>query len=313
MFLAWLSYPKTFYILVTMMVIVSTLIAGLSLIYSVQKEKKTEKRFQLFLNDPSIENENFLLMIIPKMKIPLIRKLAQELRENQDIHNRQKMQLAEYELYIEEWVHEIKKPLSLQTLVLDNRVDEMSSTVQQRFTHARNEIQSDIEKILYFSRLNAAHKDYHFESLDLMKLCKEAIEGNKSILEESHFTVHYSGENIFAVSDRKSLYFILNQLIHNSTNYVDNEKPRLSFNIQIDKNIILTICDNGPGIPSEDLPFIFDKGFTGGKEKATGIGLHLVKRVADDLAIELAVESQLLTGFCIELVFPKIDKANNAN
>jgi len=313
MFLAWLSYPKTFSVLVIMMVIVSISIAGLLITYSFQKEKELEKRFRLFLNDPSKENEAFLLMIFPKMKSPLVKKMAQILREDQDIHNKQKMQLAEYESYIEEWVHEIKKPLSLQTLVLDNRADEMSPTVQRRFTHARNEIQSDIEKILYFSRLNAAHKDYHFEYLDLMELCKEAIEENKSILEESQFTIHYSGESLFAISDRKSLLFILSQLIHNSTNYVVNEKPKLSFNLQKDKEVILTICDNGHGIPAENLPFIFDKGFTGGKEKATGIGLHLVKKVADDLAIELRTESQLLSGFCIELVFPKIKETNHTN
>ncbi|NMA24652.1 MAG: sensor histidine kinase, partial [Clostridiales bacterium] len=74
--------------------------------------------------------------------------------------------------------------------------------------------------------------------------------------------------------------------------------------------IILSVSDNGPGIPSSDLPFIFDKGFTGDKgsylSRSTGMGLFLVQKMAHDLAIELNVESSPGSGMTLSLVFPKV-------
>ena len=71
--------------------------------------------------------------------------------------------------------------------------------------------------------------------------------------------------------------------------------------------------DNGNGVPAEDLPFIFDKGFTGyhpDRQKATGMGLYLVRKYASALNIDVRTETSLLNrfGFGIELVFPVVVK-----
>ena len=55
--------------------------------------------------------------------------LGQHLRTQQEYINEQKITVTDYQHYMENWVHEIKKPLSLMTLLLDNRKDEMSHLV----------------------------------------------------------------------------------------------------------------------------------------------------------------------------------------
>lgn len=72
----------------------------------------------------------------------------------------------------------------------------------------------------------------------------------------------------------------------------------------------MIIANNGPGVSPEDLPFIFDKGFTGsnpGRQKASGLGLYFVREYARRLAIEIKLpEPELKTSFAIELVFPVV-------
>ncbi|GAB6172184.1 MAG: ATP-binding protein [Ruminiclostridium sp.] len=74
--------------------------------------------------------------------------------------------------------------------------------------------------------------------------------------------------------------------------------------------IILNISDNGPGVPSADLPFIFDKGFTGEggnyPGRATGMGLFLVRKMAQDLAIDIDAKSEPSLGLTISLIFPRV-------
>lgn len=89
--------------------------------------------------------------------------------------------------------------------------------------------------------------------------------------------------------------------------------PKLKFEVvhdEINDQIILHMSDNGPGVSAEDLLFIFDKGFTGGRgtytRRATGMGLFLVSKMADDLAIELGAKSALDLELTISLIFPQV-------
>lgn len=73
---------------------------------------------------------------------------------------------------------------------------------------------------------------------------------------------------------------------------------------------VLSVEDNGIGVKKYDLPYIFQKGFTGdftdSRKKATGIGLYLVKKMADDLNLRLEAASQWGKGFKIVIFFPKL-------
>lgn len=306
-YLAWLAYPETFGVLVGLMVGVSLAVAVIPIALTKHQEKKITTALQAFLVEPDIEHEETLRHLLPKQQVKMMTQLGQQLRQKEDLLTQQTIQVDDYERYIEEWVHEIKKPLSLLTLVLDNRQDEMSSTVQRRVTHSRNAIQSHVEKILYFSRLRTTHRDYLFETLDLREVCQEAVADHQSILEEADMSIHWQGDSQIVVSDRKSLLFILSQILHNSTTYTIRENPQLYLTLEkIGEAVRLTLQDNGPGIPQEDLPFVFDKGFTGGKEQATGMGLFIANRLAADLNVNLKATSLGSEGFCLSLTFPQI-------
>lgn len=134
------------------------------------------------------------------------------------------------------------------TLLLDNRKDEMSPLVHTRMLYVRDHTRQDIEQILYFSRLGATHKDYFFEPLSILEICREAVEDNLTLLEEAGFSVEYTENDAQVISDKKGLMFILGQIISNSVKYTgNNPAPRLLFSIADsadNEQISLSMKDN---------------------------------------------------------------------
>ncbi|WMJ81503.1 sensor histidine kinase [Clostridium sp. MB40-C1] len=314
-FLAWLAYPETFKVLVGLMIIFTLAMIWVSVFIIIRKQKIVEEAFQNFLLEANETNEEILCHVSPKNHWAFIHRVGNVIRSYQSELNDQVIELGDYENYIEGWVHEIKKPLSLMTLVLDNRIDEMSPLVRQRMLHIRDQMLGDVEQILYFARLGAIHKDYIFDSIKLLAFCKQTIEDHQTLLDESSFQIQFIGEEMEVFSDPKGLAFILEQIITNSTKHISQNQdiPILKFETLYDKvrdKVILNISDNGSGVSEEDLPFIFDKGFTGSRgtytRQATGMGLFLVSKMAYDLAIQLDAKSELGSGLIISLIFPNV-------
>ena len=103
------------------------------------------------------------------------------------------------------------------------------------------------------------------------------------------------------------LGFILEQLLSNSVKYTRTGGVRIYM-----ENAALVVEDTGIGIRKEDLPRIFEKGYTGynGRmdTRASGIGLYLVKRAADGLGISISVTSEVGKGTRVSLRFPAYDE-----
>ncbi|MGI6741381.1 MAG: sensor histidine kinase [Brevefilum sp.] len=316
-FLAWLAYPEKFYRLVWLMFFVSLAAFAIPLTILIKRHENKKTAFHQFLLDPDEANEYLLCKVAPVSMHSYIHELERLLREQQTVMDNCNVQIKDYERYIESWVHEIKKPLSLMALVLDNRKEEIPPLVRTRMLHVCDEMRGNVEQILYFSRLGATHKDYFLEPLSILSLCKESIEDNLTLLEESGFAIEFSGEEYEVVSDKKGLMFILGQIISNSVKYSEKQNdPLIRFTTiedTIERQTILSITDNGPGVPLSDMPFIFDKGFTGDTgsylSRSTGMGLFLVQKMAYDLAIELKIASSQGAGMTLSLAFPKVQQS----
>ena len=140
------------------------------------------------------------------------------------------------------------------------------------------------------------------------------VEDNLTLLEEAGFSIEYTENDYQVISDKKGLMFILGQIISNSVKYVGNNlAPRLIFSIADSMNseqISLSIKDNGTSIPLSDLPFVFDKGFTGDTgsylSRSTGMGLYLVQKMATDLFITVELKNNSYGGTTVTLTFPKV-------
>lgn len=311
--LLWLSNAKAFEGLIGIIVLASlVLFSAIGLAFYL-KEQHNRALFQAFLLEPDVVNTEKLLGAVSQQEREQLHLLVSILEKKQCRSQEMEESLRDYEEYVEGWAHEAKTPLSLLTMILDNRTDELSPSLQVKLDYVRSQLQEDITQMLYYARLGSSTKDYRFESVELGEVLEEVLEDYAPLLEEKQFLIEnrLQGETVYA--DRRGLQFMLGQIISNAIKY-SGDDPKLTAALQRTAQAdILTIADNGTGVKRYDLPYIFQKGFTGdstdSRKKATGMGLYLTKKMADDLNLKLEAESQWGEGLTISIVFPKVNVA----
>ena len=312
-FLLWLAEAEAFRALLGIILLVTALLFAGTLLLINRKETKKIRAFREFLDEPEAMQEENLLMAVSASEEEDVRLLGNVLRMYRLELGRAGTDLADYEEYVEVWAHETKTPLSLLTLILDNRSDEMSPEVRHKLDHVRNRLQENVSQMLYYARVKGTTKDYLFEQVDLGECMEEVLEDYRPLLEETGFQIRgLTGENI-VFTDRRGILFLLGQAVSNAVKYCSHS-PELVITMEDQESgKILSVRDNGIGVRGCDLPYIFEKGFTGetddNRKKATGMGLYLAKKIADDLKIELEARSEAGQGFELRIFFPNVKKA----
>ena len=306
----WLSDAQAFTSLIGLIVLASLVLFSAIVLILYFKGKQNRSLFQAFLREPNVVNTEKLLNAVSQQEREQLHLLVSVLEEKQKRIREAEESLRDYEEYVEGWVHESKTPLSLLTMILDNRTDELSPSLQARLDYVRSQLQEDITQMLYYARLGSSTKDYRFEIVELGDAVGEVLEDYAPLLEEKRFHIENRLQGEIVYTDRRGLQFMLGQIISNAIKYSGN-KPTLTISLQQTAEAdILTIADNGIGVKSYDLPYIFQKGFTGdsndSRRKATGMGLYLTRKMAYDLNLKLEAESRWEQGLTISVVFPKV-------
>ena len=225
--------------------------------------------------------------------------------------NKYKFLQEEYREYIELWVHEIKTPISSSKLIVQNNRSEAMDSIFEELV----KIENFVEQVLFYSRSNNVEKDYIIKETNLKKLCFNSLKKNSKLFIHNKIKVTTENLDINVPIDEKWLEFILNQILTNSVKYSDKENSEVKiFGQKHENSITLSICDNGVGIPENELGKIFDKGFTGSNgrknERSTGMGLYITKKLCDKLGIGISAQSKFGEGTTIILTFPKSSMMN---
>ncbi|GAB6106692.1 sensor histidine kinase [Fusibacter bizertensis] len=204
-----------------------------------------------------------------------------------------KRQRKDYKEYIEQWVHEVKTPISAIKLIMDNNRTNISRTILEEL----ESIDRYVEQALFFARSEDTQKDYLIKEISLKQCVDSVLIRNKQmfILNKIDLEFEHIDKNVYC--DSKWLEFIINQIVVNSVKYRSSQQPMVKiYSKDIKNGVQLIIEDNGIGIPAHEISRIFDKGYTGSKgryyEKSTGIGLYLCKLLCDKLGLILTAESE---------------------
>lgn len=220
--------------------------------------------------------------------------------------NKYKYMQAEYKEYIEMWVHEIKTPIASSRLIVSNNKNEITDSILEEI----DKIENYIEQVLFHSRSNNVEKDYIIKEINLEKLCFDVIKKNAKLYIQNKIKIVTNNLKLTVFCDSKWLEFILNQILINSVKYSKDSDKYIKISAEkLDNSIILSIKDNGIGIKDNELSKIFDKGFTGTngrkKERTTGMGLYICKKLCNKLGLEIKAYSLLNEGTKIDIIFPK--------
>ena len=197
------------------------------------------------------------------------------------------------------WAHQIKPPIAAMHLTLQRE----DSALSRQLAGELQRIEQYVEMVLYYVRLGESGSDLVIQEHDLDDIIRKAVRKYAGQFVRRRLHLGYQGTDIRVLPDEKWLSFIIEQLLSNAVKYTSKG----SVTISVDAEKRLTISDTGIGIAGEDLPRLFEKGYTGYngrvERKSTGIGLYLCKMAADKLGHRLSAESEPGKGsrFTIDL------------
>ena len=223
----------------------------------------------------------------------------------------------EYKEYIEQWLHEVKTPITAMKLLCENNRCEFTRDMLAELEN----INRFTQQALYYALKgddsgSYTEKDYRIREIRLDDVVHGAVADNKYLLRQSRVTVTVDEMKNSVYTDERWVRFVLNQIISNAVKYRASEPYVHFFTEKKGNQVFLHIKDNGVGISQSDLPRIFEKGFIGQNgrrlQNATGIGLYLCRRLFDRLGIGLTARSEERGGTTIILSFQVNDFVTGA-
>ena len=194
--------------------------------------------------------------------------------------------------YYTVWAHQIKTPIASMRLQIQSEDTESA----RKLMGDLNRIEAYVEMVLTFLRLDSDSTDYVIKEYDLDEIIRPAIRKFSREFILKKLKLEYEPVSFKTITDSKWLTFIIEQVISNAVKYTSEGSVR----IYMSEPGVLCVEDTGIGISEDDLPRIFENGYTGfnGREdkRASGIGLYLCKRISDNLGHKIYAESKVGEG-----------------
>ncbi|PAF15536.1 sensor histidine kinase [Terribacillus saccharophilus] len=214
----------------------------------------------------------------------------------------------EHLLFMDRWVHQMKTPLSVIELTAQTLDEPESSSIREETDRMRE----GLNTVLYLARLRTITEDFHIKPVVLSKLIHEVNQENKRfyIRNEVFPVLKEEKAGVIVETDEKWLFFLLAQLVHNAVKYSAGKSNQLVLSLyERSGELVLEVKDFGVGVPVVDRKRIFNKFYTGenGRKyrESTGMGLYLVKEVADKLEHGLEMDSTVGEGTTFRIIFSK--------
>lgn len=248
-----------------------------------------------------------------------VEMLYQRLLENQSIARSESessaaIRQSQMRDYYSMWVHQIKTPISAMKLLLEVEREELGQLIcddeQQAslkelsdnvasFEDELFRIEEYVSMALQYQRVSSTENDFVLEKVSVDGVIRDTIKKYAKIMIRRHIGINYSGTGQEVYTDGKWLAFMLEQILSNAIKYTPQGFVTIE-TVEEKDRFFITIKDTGIGIKAEDLPRVFEKGYTGynghADKKATGIGLYLCRQMADKLGHTIRMESEIGKG-----------------
>lgn len=241
-----------------------------------------------------------------KLYQEIIRRLD-DMRRNAETSERRS--LEEMKDYYTMWAHQIKTPIFALRLLLGEEPEKNREALGQLF-----KIEQYVEMVMGYLRTEDMSSDLKLTRCSLDSVIREQIHKYAGIFVTKKLALSYEGTAVTVLTDEKWLGFVIGQILSNALKYTRSGEIRIWLEDEKGKRIAgednssakaLVIEDTGIGIRQEDLPRIFEKGYTGanGREdkRATGIGLYLSRKILRKLGHDISVDSQVDKGTRVRL------------
>ena len=254
--------------------------------------------YNSFVNNlEKLDKKYLILETIPepntyeeKIMVNSLYEINKSMIENIKLHQ---SNINEFKEFVEMWIHEVKIPISSMILKCHNH----NEIKTREFSNLIRRLDNNIDQILYYVRSEDTEKDFIISEVNLKEIVRNISLKNKDDLLENKITLKVNINALQVNTDKKWLEFILNQIVNNSIKYKKNNNSLIRIeSIEEKEKIVLTIYDNGIGIPESDITRVFNKSFTGingrDKVKSTGMGLYIIKNLCNKLGHNIYIQSK---------------------
>ena len=261
--------------------------------YRKQREKKRRLALLAALPDDLTERLEGSPGSLEEAYETIIRNLS---RREQEFRREQQRRENDRADYYTTWVHQIKTPIASMYLSLENEDSPLSRSLGEELQR----IEQYVQMVLTYQRLDSVDTDYVFRDCPLDPLVKGALRKFAAQFIRKGIRLDYTPTQKTVVTDEKWLSFVVEQLLSNALKYT--RQGAVSIYLE---DGCLCIRDTGIGIAPEDLPRIFERGYTGcngrSDKKASGLGLYLCRRICSNLGHALTAESTPGVGTLMKL------------
>ena len=224
------------------------------------------------------------------------------LNENKNLKSEMLNQKDDLNAYFLMWLHQIKTPMTVSKLLLDKPDENTTSKLKMQLMY----IEQYINMAINYLKMIDHSTDMDITEVNLDDIIKDLLKKYSLLFIHNHISLDYQSSATYVISDSKWLMILIEQILSNALKYTENGKISIQY---LEDKHTLEIKDTGIGIRSEDIPKIFDRGYSGfnGRmnEKSSGLGLYLAKKISEKLNIQIEVESKLSKGSTFRLVFPE--------
>lgn len=219
-----------------------------------------------------------------------------------------KQQAEAYRDYIELWIHEIKTPIAAAELMTAGLHGPEASKLKGEL----DRIEGYVEQALFYARSTSLTRDFAIREVSLAEVVRDAVKKHaRYLIEQGTLPRIEVSEEVRVFADAKWLAFIVGQLVTNAAKY---GATQVSFSTRTEgegtpaARTILEVADNGSGIPAEDVPRVFERGFTGRNGRmlgsSTGMGLYLVAELCAKMDLRVGLASEEGSGTRVMIAFP---------
>ena len=223
------------------------------------------------------------------------------LNENKNLKSEMLNQKDDLNAYFLMWLHQIKTPITVSKLLLEKPDETNNTKLKMQLMY----IEQYINMAMNYLKMIDHSTDMDITQVNLDDIIKNLLKKYSLLFIHNHISLEYQSNLAYVISDSQWLTILIEQILSNALKYTENGKIAIQY---LEDKHALEIRDTGIGIRSEDIPKIFDRGYSGfnGRmnEKSSGLGLYLARKISERLNIQIEVESKLSKGSIFRMVFP---------
>ncbi|WP_017549125.1 sensor histidine kinase [Salinicoccus carnicancri] len=231
-------------------------------------------------------------------------KMKKFLKNHNELLERESMKTSENLDEMTKWIHDMKMPMTTMKLMIGDLKDSKRQGLEEEWLR----LDSMLNEMLYDRRLSNISNDLYIEKVEVEQVITAALRKLRALCMEKGIGFNLDLRQAHMETDLKWFSFIIDQCIMNSVKYSENSDIDIE-SFMDEEWPVLVIKDRGRGISGQDLPRIFDAGFTStsdhGDSQATGMGLYLAREAARAMDIRLHVESAYGVGTTVTVTLPK--------